>query len=256
MLNWKSDESGLEWLEPDWSVPVRVRAISTTRKGGVSLVPFDSLNLGLHVGDDNRTVEENRRRLVNACGLPGEPVWLNQVHGCGVVARPVGRPVDADAAWTDRSGDVCVVMTADCLPLLLCNSVGTEVAAVHAGWRGLCGGVVEAAITEFTTAASDLLAWLGPAIGPTAFEVGPEVRDAFMAADGEAGRAFQSGQNSNRWMADLYELARMRLRRAGVTQISGGGLCTYSDRQHFYSYRRDGLTGRMATMIWIDPEDD
>jgi len=254
MPNFKSDNNGLTWLEPGWPVPPQVRAVSTTRLGGLSAAPHDSFNLAGHVGDDDAHVIANRRRLIQALDIPAEPVWLNQIHGCGVADLGAGiSPISADAAWTDRPNEVCVVMTADCLPLLLCDAEGTQVAAVHAGWRGLCEGVIEAALARFSGPASGLRAWLGPAIGPDAFEVGPEVRAAFLAVDEAAGTAFRPG-TGGKWFADLYALARLRLRGAGVDAISGGEHCTYSDAERFFSYRRDGITGRMATLIWIAGE--
>lgn len=255
MPNWKQNASGLKWLEPNWSAPSCVKAISSTRIGGESSGPYSSLNLGSHVGDDGERVINNRRLLQRVCNLPTEPEWLNQVHGCEVAAlpEPGACSLSADAAWTDKPNAVCTVMTADCLPLLLCNAAGSEVAAVHAGWRGLCDGVIEATINKFSVHAEELLAWLGPAIGPSAFEVGGEVRDAFMAVDSEADTAFKQKENG-KWMANIFALARMRLRKAGVSRVDGGELCTYSDDDHFFSYRRDGITGRMATMIWIAPE--
>jgi YfiH family protein len=227
-----------------------VSAASSTRLGGLSQAPFASLNLGDHVGDAPELVAANRHLLNRALGLPGEPRWLKQVHGC-CVQRGGDEDPEADAAWSNRPGEVCVVMTADCLPVLLCDAQGTEVAAVHAGWRGLCDGVIEATLGQFSAAPGQLLAWLGPAIGPDAFEVGPEVRAAFLAKDADAALAFRPGAG-NRWLADIFLLARQRLNKAGVHQVFGGGLCTYNDPQRFFSYRRDGVTGRMATLIWLE----
>ena len=241
------------WICPDWPAPARVRALSTTRVGGVSVAPYDSLNLGTHVGDDPAAVEMNRARLRSV--LPGEPGWLNQVHGTAVVdaAACAGVPdADADAAVSCSSGVVCSVMTADCLPLLLCDRAGTVVAAVHAGWRGLHGGVVEAGVAAMKVAPSEILAWLGPAIGPQAFEVGDEVRAAFMAVDSQAEAAFRPAATPAKWLADLYLLARQRLAVLGVSGIYGGDRCTFSEPDCFFSYRRDGATGRMASLIWLD----
>lgn len=239
------------WICPDWPAPARVRALSTTRVGGVSVAPYDSLNLGTHVGDDPAAVEMNRARLRSA--LPGEPAWLNQVHGAAVVdaAACTGAP-DADAAVSCSPGEVCTVMTADCLPLLLCDRAGTVVAAVHAGWRGLQGGVVEAGVAAMKVAPSEILAWLGPAIGPQAFEVGNEVRAAFMAVDRQAEAAFRPAGMPAKWLADIYLLARQRLAVLGVSGIYGGDRCTFSEPDCFFSYRRDGVTGRMASLIWLD----
>lgn len=238
------------FLEPEWPAPKRVRAASSTRAGGQSLGPYASLNLGDHVGDEPTLVEANRQRLAKALGLPTQPRWLKQIHGCRVQTEANTSP-EADAAWSNRPGEVCVVMTADCLPVLLCDTKGTEVAAVHAGWRGLCDGVMKAAIDQFSAAPADLLAWLGPAIGPEAFEVGPEVRDAFLAQDPQATEAFAPG-SGDRWLMDIFALARLRLKKAGIRQVFGGGLCTYNDEARFFSYRRDGVTGRMATLIWLE----
>lgn len=245
-------ESTPELLIPVWPAPSAVRAVISTRVGGVSLAPFDSLNLGDHVGDDPAAVAENRKRLEAVAQLPATPVWLNQVHGTRVLdcALPLGNR-EADASMTSQPGQVCVVMTADCLPVLFCNRAGNRVAAVHAGWRGLADGVIEAALAGFADPADQLLAWLGPAIGPDAFEVGPEVRERFLQDDLQAGSAFLPGRPGH-WLADIYRLARLRLERAGVGFIGGGDYCTVTDIKRFFSYRRDGVTGRMASLIWIE----
>jgi hypothetical protein len=241
----------LSIITPDWPAPPRVHALTTTRRGGVSQPPYDSLNLGDHVGDDPAAVAENRRRLIEALSLPAEPRWLSQVHGTRAAnAAQVSSGCEADASHTDRPGIVCAVLTADCLPLLLCDRDGHHVAAVHAGWRGLLNGVIERTIAAMDTE-QGLHAWLGPAIGPQAFEVGEEVREAFVAEDAAAEAAFAPSPGG-RWLADIYALARRRLQRVGVHSISGGGHCTYSDPARFYSYRRDGKTGRMASLIWIE----
>lgn len=242
----------MEIIEADWPAPAQVRALCTTRGGGVSDGPFASLNLAEHVGDAAAAVARNRERLRRELGLPSEPGWLTQVHGCGV-AR-VGRDPrggEADAAIGDGPGQVCAVMTADCLPVLLCDVDGSIVAAVHAGWRGLAAGVIEVAVRRMGVAPDRLMAWLGPAIGPTAFEVGDEVRACFLAADAAVEDAFRRSPNG-RWLADLYALARRRLAAIGVESVSGGGLCTFSEPRRFFSYRRDGVTGRMASVIWLD----
>ncbi|MCX7628609.1 MAG: peptidoglycan editing factor PgeF [Methylophilaceae bacterium] len=233
---------------PDWPVPPTVRALQTTRQGGFSRPPYDSLNLADHVGDDAQAVARNRQ-LIEAL-LPAQPVWLEQVHGTGVVRAESagGRPV-ADACVTARKGKVCAVMTADCLPVLLCDRAGTVVGAAHAGWRGLVEGVIEATVGAMQVAPQHLLAWLGPAIGPQAFEVGPEVRERFMAHDPQAQQAFRP--HGQKFLADLYLLARQRLLAMGVTEIHGGAFCTYQDSERFFSHRRDGKTGRMATLIWM-----
>jgi YfiH family protein len=239
-----------ECCVPRWNVPPNVRALQTTRQGGASLAPWDSFNLGDHVGDAPATVAANRTSL-RRC-LPGEPVWLNQVHGTFAVDvdfAPDG--AEGDAALARRPGRVCVVMTADCLPVLLCDRHGTVVAAAHAGWRGLLGGVLERTVAAMAVDGADILAWLGPAIGAQCFEVGGEVRAAFVSADPDAAQAFVPGA-AGKWLCDIYLLARQRLQRAGVTAISGGGECTVSDAGRFFSYRRDGVTGRMASLIWLE----
>lgn len=239
----------LECIVPQWPAPQSVRALQTTRLGGVSRPPYDSLNLGTHVGDDPLAVAANRNRL--SALVPGEPVWLEQVHGIRVEqADVVGCAPTADACVSRRPRGVCVVMTADCLPVLLCDKAGTVVAAAHAGWRGLADGVIESTVQAMQAAPADLMAWLGPAIGPQAFEVGPEVRTAFVAHDPAAAAAFLP--HDGKFLADLYQLARQRLAGLGVTGVYGGDLCTYSDPQRFFSYRRDGRTGRMASMIWLE----
>lgn len=244
------------WIKADWPAPPNIHAGTTTRLGGVSRAPYDALNLATHVGDDEAAVLENRRLLKRALNLPAEPLWLTQVHGTEV-AMPgdAGNPAcEADACLSRESGQVCVVMTADCLPLLLCDRDGTVVAAVHAGWRGLLEGVIEATLHKMQRPADDILVWLGPAIGPEAFEVGEEVRAAFTAREAGASTAFKSTGRPGKWLADLYRLARQRLARCGVGQVYGGGLCTYTDAGRFYSYRRDGACGRMASLIWFDKD--
>lgn len=235
------------WIEPDWPVPKGVRAISTLRPGGVSNGPYASLNLGQHVGDDPARVSENRRRLRSELSLPDEPLWLRQVHGTRII--DAGTPDDptADGSTACRPGLVCAVMTADCLPVLLCSHDGQRIGAVHGGWRGLAAGIIEAAVGVL--GAGGLTAWLGPAIGPHAFDVGDEVHRAFLVRGPEFGEAFRpAGRGA--WKADLHAIARLQLAAAGVTDVHGGEHCTYSDSQRFFSYRRDGTTGRMATLIW------
>lgn len=238
-------------IVPDWPLPPGVVACSSTRIGGVSLPPYDSLNLGAHCGDDLVHVEENRKRMFAAGQLPSKPVWLEQVHGKDVL-KLTGEPYvskRADASYSNTPGTVCAVMTADCLPVLFCNRDGTEVAAAHAGWRGLCAGVLEETVACFADKPENILAWLGPAIGPDAFEVGPEVRDAFMAVEAIADRAFRPA--GKKYYADIYALARQRLTSVGVTQVFGGEHCTFSQKGDFFSYRRDKNTGRMASFIWL-----
>ncbi len=241
----------LELIRPDWPAPPAVQAASTTRSGGLSEGPWASLNLGDHVGDDPRAVAGNRQALVSALQLPASPHWLQQLHGTAVYASSSDSRC-ADACFEDRPGQVCAVMTADCLPVLMCNRSGTAVAAAHAGWRGLLAGVLEATLGRFTDQPGELMAWLGPAIGPQAFEVGDDVRHAFVADHPSAAMHFRPHGEAH-WLMDLYGLARDRLGRAGVASISGGGLCTLSDPARFFSYRRDGITGRMASLIWLQP---
>ena len=238
-------------LVPEWPAPARVRALSTTRQGGISEPPFTSLNLADHVADALADVTENRRRLAMLAGYPREPAWLQQVHGNRVVAaETVYEPVAADAAWTRQPGYPCVVMTADCLPVLLCDQAGTVVAAAHAGWRGLANGVIAATVKYLKVSPSQLLAWLGPAIGPSAFEVGAEMREAFLLLDADCTGCFQPSP-AGRWLADLYGLARRQLTELGVTAIYGGDFCTFGDSARFFSYRRESRTGRMASLIWL-----
>lgn len=238
-------------ISPTWQAPANVRAFQTTRIGGCSAASYYSLNLGDHVGDNPLNVARNRI-LLNAL-LPSEPVWLEQVHGTTVIDASVAscRP-RADASVARRKGTVCVVMTADCLPLLLCDRNGTVVASVHAGWRGLSEGVIEATVAAMNVEPQDILVWLGAAIGAGAFEVGEEVRAVFVAQHPMAAQAFVTSRTPGKYLADLYALARLRLNTLGITAISGGDCCTYTDAERFYSYRRDGVTGRMGTFIWLD----
>lgn len=240
-----------DWIVPDWPAPARIRAVTTTRRGGVSVAPFDSMNPADHVGDSAAAVRANRTALVTQLQLPAAPVWLHQVHGTRVVdAAQVSDVPDADAAWTMLPGVVCAVLTADCLPVLLCDRSGRCVAAAHAGWRGVAAGVIEQTVQALPVSPDELLAWLGPAIGPAAYVVGAEVRDTFIAHDAQAAGAF-SAVATGGWHADLYRLARQRLARLGVGAVYGGGLCSFTGRERFYSYRRDGVTGRMASLIWL-----
>lgn len=245
------DQPLLPVIVPDWPAPRQVRALVTTRRGGVSVAPYDSLNLGLHVGDCAQSVAENRRRLRGL--LPAEPVWLDQVHGRTVVDVDHALGVhQADAAVARRSGVVCAVMTADCLPVLFCDDAGSVVGAAHAGWRGLAAGVLEATVAGMAVPSSCVLAWLGPAIGPAAFEVGDDVRDTFIADDPGAAEAFVGLAQPGKWLADIYALARRRLLRAGVVRVYGGGACTVGEPDRYYSFRRDQRTGRFASMVWLD----
>lgn len=246
-------------IVPDWPVPANVMALQTIRAGGVSVAPYDSLNLGSHVGDNPLAVARNRI-LLNGL-LPSEPVWLEQVHGTAVASADAAScRTRADACVARRRGAVCVVMTADCLPVLLCDEDGTVVGAAHAGWKGLAAGVIEATVKEMGVAPHKLLAWLGPAISREHFEVGDEVRTAFIAHDAQAASAFipaplagdgQGREGEQKYRADLYLLARQRLNALGITRVSGGTECTYARAERFFSYRRDGVTGRMGTFIWL-----
>lgn len=239
------------WITPAWPVPGHVLAVSTTRQGGQSNGCYAGLNLGDHVGDEPAAVKHNRQQLVDRLTLPGEPAWLQQVHGNRVLcADGVQKNVQADAAWSMQAGTVCAVLTADCLPLLFSDRSGRHVAAAHAGWRGLAAGVIEATLDALPVPASELLVWLGPAISASAFEVGAEVVAAFTKTDSTARQAFAQVEEG-KWHADLPLLARQRLQRRGVVDIFDSGLCTYTDSERFYSYRRDGETGRMATLIMI-----
>jgi len=237
-------------LRPDW--PAAVDALVTTRDGGASSGAYASLNLGLRSGDDEAAVRENRRRLQAL--LPSPPVWLRQVHGTRVAdadaARAAGVEPEADAAVARRPGTVCAVLVADCMPVLLADEAATVVGVAHAGWRGLCEGVLEATVGAMGVAPERLIAWLGPAIGPRVYEVGDEVRDAFLARDPASAQAFRAARPGH-WLLDLYAVARQRLAAKGVARVHGGGLCTFSDPVRFFSYRRDRSTGRMAALIWL-----
>jgi polyphenol oxidase len=246
--------SDIDLIFPGWPAPSNIKAIQTTRKGGGSLAPYDSLNLGSHVGDDPMQVERNRL-LLNRY-VPSEPVWLDQVHGTVALDAAATTCVpSADASYAKVKNTVCAVMTADCLPILFCNTAGTAVAAAHAGWRGLCDGVIETTVKAMGEPPASLMAWLGPAIGPLAFEIGAEVRAEFIAQHSDAVSAFVPSAEG-KWLGNMYLLAQQRLNRAGITAIFGGGgdelFCTYSDAERFFSYRRDGKTGRMASLIWFE----
>lgn len=244
-----------EVVAAEWPAPAAVRALTTTRLGGYSSGAWAGFNLATHVDDDPAAVAANRALLQQAYALPAEPCWLEQVHGTAVCTAGESDDNCADAAFARGPGSVCAVLTADCLPLLLCDRAGREVAAVHAGWRGLLAGVIEQAVGRFRAPRDSVLVWMGPAIGPRVFEVGDEVRAAFVAEDVDCAGCF-TATRSGHWLADLYALARHRLRRLGIESIYGGELCTFSDAERFYSYRRDGATGRMASLIWLQPESD
>jgi YfiH family protein len=247
-------------LKANWPAPANIRAFTTLRSGpGVSRAPFDRFNLGSRCGDDPAHAQQNRERLASGFRLPTSPRWLHQVHGVDVVR--LGKRSDrdrdlepiADAAVSSDAGVVLAILTADCLPVLLCAEQGDEVAAAHAGWRGLAAGVLENTVRAMYSPPPELMAWLGPAAGPDAYEVGSEVREAFLAHDRAAASAFVPTRE-NHWRVDLYQLARQRLKAIGVTRVFGGGLCTISDPTHYYSHRRDQTTGRMATVIWRNNE--
>jgi len=243
-----------DWIIPGWPAPENVRALSTTRDGGCSLPPWDSFNLGNHVGDDPAHVARNRVRLVDLGGLPGEPLWMEQVHGSEVLSFS-SSDCRGDACFSRNTGEVCAIMTADCLPVLFCDEQGSQVAAAHAGWRGLAAGVLEQTLRCFEGSASAIMVWLGPAIGPQAFEVGNEVRETFLQQQDAAETAF-APHGRGKWLADIYQLARLRLQAQGVTRISGGDHCTYTESERFFSYRRDGRTGRMASLIWLEKSNE
>ncbi|MDD2832976.1 MAG: peptidoglycan editing factor PgeF [Methylotenera sp.] len=243
----------LNFIHPGWPAPANVKALQTTRAGGVSKGAYASLNLGTHVADDPVAVDKNRQLLSQY--LPSEPVWVNQVHGVEVIDAAISNCLqNADASFTTKKNVVCVTMTADCLPVLLCDKQGSVVAAVHAGWRGLCDGVIEAAIQKMQVAPTEILVWLGPAIGPDAFEVGDDVRAQFIANDAQAELAFKP--LAGKWLCNMYTIAKQRLSRLGVEQVFGATVnddfCTYTDHSRFFSFRRDQSTGRMATMIWLE----
>ena len=239
------------WVAPDWPVSERVRVLSTLRGGGVSEGPYASLNLAGHVGDRAEAVRANRLLLREAAHLPAEPLWLEQVHGIAVARHDAGPPEPrADASVALAPGQVCAVMTADCLPVVFADRAGTRVGVAHAGWRGLLGGVLQATVAALEAPPSGLHAWLGPAIGPGAFEVGAEVRDQYLACLPGCESCFRPNERG-RWLADIYGLARLQLMRAGLAGIHGGGWCTHQDAGRFFSFRRDGVTGRMATLAWL-----
>ena len=246
------DHIKFKWLAADWPAPENIHAGCTTRGGGTSRFAYDSLNLAAHVGDDERNVLHNRRFLIDRLNLPAEPVWLEQKHGCRII-----NPVDAikerqaDGMYTDCVGHVCVVLTADCLPLLICDRSGQEIAAIHIGWRGYAKNIVAAAIKTFRQHPRNLLAWIGPCISARHYEVGREVRDACVVINKESSSAF-SPSRKDHWFADIQLLVRFQLRACGLENISGGEFCTFTDKELFYSFRRDGVTGRMASLIWMD----
>lgn len=243
-----------KFIQPDWPAPVTVRAFTSTREGGVSLPPYASFNLARHVGDDSTHVDRNCSMLMQQLALPDEPHWLKQVHGTVLLSldgKLTGN--EADGSFTTLTNKVCAVMTADCLPVLMCSSAGDRVAAVHAGWRGLAAGIIRKGVEAMAVEGSQLLVWLGPAIGPEKFDIGEEVYQTFVDRYTGATNAFET-IGAGHWRADLYQLARLQLQALGVNQVFGGEFCTYTDKERFYSFRRDGVTGRMASLIWIQGE--
>jgi YfiH family protein len=245
------------FIEPDWPAPASVLALSTTRAGGLSAPPYSSFNMGHHVGDSAAAVAANRALLAQSLPPTSTIAWLSQIHGTSVVEAQRGEQYpQADAVWSMDGGVACAILTADCLPVLFCSISGDRVAAAHAGWRGLLHGVLEATVEALGLPPGDLLAWLGPAIGPRAFEVGPEVRDAFLAAPAASTAAVTdcfvpNPARPGHYYADLYSLARQRLRQVGLTRVYGGDFCTFTESQRFFSYRRDGQTGRMASLVML-----
>ncbi len=252
----ENGHDNVQLIRPNWSAPAHIRAFSSTRIGGYSQGAYSGLNLGLHVADDHAIVCKNRSLLSNTLSLPDKLFWLNQIHSTVLVRVEQNMPVDitADASWTTQQQQPCIVMTADCLPLLITDKLGSFVCAVHAGWRGLCDGIIEKSIKsicrQLDVNSADLLVWLGPCIGKTAFAVGDEVRTAFIAENKLAKSAFTAFEA--RWLADLQQLARLRLAPFKVFEITASEHCTFNEAGLFYSYRRDNITGRMATLIWID----
>lgn len=249
----------MDWITPQWPAPDKIKACITTRTGGISQLPYQSFNLGLHVGDSPDAVTHNRKLLSEQLGLEIAPQWLEQVHGTKVIdARPDGLVRTADASYTTQTGQACLVMTADCLPILLCNKAGTEVAALHCGWRSLAKGLVAEALAKFSSTPNELMAYLGPAIAQPHFEVGVDVLEAFFESSrspehtDQIAHAFIAGTRPLHFYADIYALARAELSSLGVTDIYGGDFCTFEDSARFYSYRRDKVTGRMASLIWIE----
>lgn len=244
----------MQVINPNWNVSKNIHAFTTTREGGVSLEPYLSFNLGDHVGDDKSAVKANRTLLVEKFCLPQTPIFLTQTHSTRVIQLPYsGQNLEADAVYTNVPNQVCVVMTADCLPVLFTTTSGNEVAAAHAGWRGLCDGVLEETVKYFQAKPEDIIAWFGPAIGPKAFQVGIDVVEKFVAVDEKAKLAFQPDAiEEGKYLSNLYQIATQRLNNLGITQIYGGNHCTFNEKEKFFSYRRDNQTGRMASVIWFE----
>lgn len=240
----------MNWITPDWSAAKNIHAAVTLRTGGVSQSKFSSLNPAFHVNDEPECVQENRKVISQMLNLPSEPVWLEQVHSNRIVkADQLSHTAQADGSYTDQSAIVCVILTADCLPVLLATKDGKKIAAVHGGWRGLLAGVIKNAVNELGS--KDIIAWLGPAIGPDCFEVGSDVRNKFVSKYSVFDRAFRQ-KNQQKFLANIYQLAALELEILGITEVYGGEYCTMTEKEKFYSYRRDGETGRMATLIWRD----
>ncbi|MFA0348626.1 MULTISPECIES: peptidoglycan editing factor PgeF [Vibrio] len=246
----------MSMIIPNWNAPKNVKAFASTRFDGFSTGAYQGLNLGTHVGDDTSLVENNRAWLKQHANMPAAPVWLHQTHSTDVVTvlHPTADILDADGAFTTAKDVVCSAMTADCLPVILTDTKGTQVAAVHAGWRGLAGGILENAVAKFSNLGSEnkIIAWLGPAIGKQAFEVGDDVLEAFVSFDSQAKLAFEAKAEPGKWLANMSQLATQRLNKVGVTSVTDSNLCTFADADAFYSYRRDGITGRQATFIWLE----
>lgn len=239
----------MKLIKADWPAPDNIHAVTTTRDGGVSMAPYAGLNLGAHVGDDINAVSDNRKQLRHQLALPNEPVWLSQTHSTDVADLDNLTPnLHADASTTSQTNIICAVLTADCLPILICDKQGQEVAAIHAGWRGLAAGIVDETLARLKSPAHECLAWMGPAIGASSFEVGHDVIDAYLAQSAEHRSAFRPA--GEKFLADIYQLAKTNLQMAGLNAIYGGQHCTYQQSEQFFSYRRDGVTGRMASLIW------
>jgi len=245
------EDDARTWLAANWPAPAHIHAGTTTRNGGISTAPYDSFNLACHVGDRDSDVAENRRRLRRMLALPAEPIWLAQQHGTTIIDLSRGSGPDADGSYTDRAETVCAVMTADCMPLLLCDCKGTEIAAVHIGWRGLCAGIIGNAMRCFRSPAKQLLAWIGPGISAGRYPVGADVRTACLASLPDASR-WLTPAPGGKWHADLAGMIRVQLENAGVAGIFMSNTCNHDNGADYFSYRRDGRTGRMASLIWMD----
>lgn len=240
------------FIQPNWPAPKNIKALTTTRENGVSAAPYDSFNLANDIGDDPKNVRANRDKLINTLNLTSEPVWLKQIHSNKVIDLNKNHLKDADGSYVavkNIPSPICAITTADCLPILICNKQGTEIAALHAGWRGLFNGIIESGLSKFKSCSKDLLVWFGPAIGPNVFEVGEEVREQFIHLDENLKEAFKA--KKEKYLMNIYLIAKKKLNAMGVHNIYGGDLCTYSDEKRFFSYRRNNPTGRMASLIWV-----